>query len=268
MKQGLPMVQKTAREAMAIYQNAQDLVGDRNEIIEEFIKSIIVKCIWFIQNNYDSTRIIKLTGREDVEFMNLKDRLTKDGKTIVSGDSDRPFLNIVGSDLKGEVKVNIKAGSIRPISEEERKENITQLINLISSNQQIGSSIDSKELTKEVSKILHIENKGIVMDPKTPEQENILLKRNVPVMPHMNEPHDQHLAVHEMDGSNTPAAINHRLAHKLMKSFIEKSQPQGAQLPINGKAQGVSLNNISGFPVGSSPEPIAFPLKEGLQAGL
>lgn len=257
MKQGLPMVQKTAREAMAIYQNAQDLVGDRNEIIEEFIKSIIVKCIWFIQNNYDSTRIIKLTGREDVEFMNLKDRLKgQNGKPLVEGNKDRPFLKFVGSELTGQVKVRIKSGSIRPVSEEQRREDITQLISLISTNQQIATSIDSKELTKEVSKILHIENKGIVMDPKTPEQENILLKRNVPVMPHMNEDHSAHLAVHERDGSNTDAAINHRLAHKLMKSFIDKAQPQASPMPIKGGGnQELSLEGISGFPRGNTPEP-------------
>lgn len=259
MKQGLPQVQKTAREAMAIVAEATDVISDRVGLIEDLVASVMNKCIWLIQKYYDTTKVIRLTGMEEAEFLGFKDKF----QNKVQGTANRPFMKFVGTELIGKMSVTIKAGSTRPVDEDQRKADLTQLIQLMGQSQQVAAAVDSKELLKEITKVLHFENKGIILDAKSPEQENVLLKRNIPVMPHMNEPHDQHIAAHDMENNNTPAFIAHRLNHILMKSFIERSQVSAPVGPApNAGASGpggLSQENISGMPMGSSVPPEAMP---------
>lgn len=259
MKQGLPQVQKTAREAMAIVAEATDIISDRVGLIEDLIALVMNKCIWLIQNNYDTTRVIQLTGMEEAEFLGFKDKF----QDKAQGTAKRPFLKFVGKELAGKMSVTIKAGSTRPVDEDQRKADLTQLIQLMGQSQQVVAAVDSKELLKEITKVLHFENKGIIFDAKSPEQENVLLKRNIPVMPHMNESHEQHIAAHDLENNNTSAFIAHLLNHRLMKSFIEQSQMSAPVGPTpNAGASGpggLSQENISGMPMGSSVPPEAMP---------
>ena len=260
MKQGLPQTQKTAREAMAIVQESQDVISYRSGKVEQAAAEIIKKCVWLIQNFYDTTRIIAITGMQDVEYMGLKDKYVGKGMSVI-GKPDRPFIGFVGKDLIGKMSVRVKAGSAMPVNEGQRKEDITQLIQLMGQFPQMASAVDTKELLKEIAKALHIENKNILFDAKSPYQENSLLKRNIPVMPNINEPHDEHIHGHELESNNTPAFIAHLLNHKLMKNFIDKSQPSQAPA-LNTGAAGpgeLSRENISGMPIGSSVPPEAMP---------
>ncbi|MGE0630958.1 MAG: hypothetical protein AB7O96_01015 [Pseudobdellovibrionaceae bacterium] len=262
MKQGLPQAQKTAREAMAIVAESQDVVGYRASKVEDAVAEIIKKCIWLIQNFYDSTRVISLTGMDEVEFLGFKDKLKDNkSKTKLLGTSKKPFLEFVGKDLMGKMRVKVKAGSTQPVNEEQRKADIAQLTELMGKSPQIAAGIDSKELLKEIGKLLHLENKRITLDTTSPEQENILLKRNIPVLPNMNEDHAQHLASHDLENNNTPAFLMHTFAHRLMKSFLEKSQFYGQvdQKQMPAGPGGLSQNNISGMPQGSSVPPQAMP---------
>lgn len=261
MKQGVPQSQKTAREAMAIVQESQDVVSDRVGLIEEALESVMAKCVWLMQNFYDTTRMVSLSGMEEVEFLGYKEKYPNNFK----GTADKPFVEFVGKrDLLGKMSISIKAGSSMPTNEAQRKQDLIEFLGLIKQAPQLISAIDPKEVLKEGARIFHIENKGIIFDPKTPEQENALLKRNVPVMPHYNESHEQHIAGHERENNGSPAFIAHILNHKLMKAFIEQSQlnspagPTYAQ-PANGE---LSQENISGFPQGSSVPPEALPQQQ------
>ena len=261
MKQGLPQVQKTAREAMAIVGEAQDVMSYRAGKLEAVIAEVINKCVWLIQNRYDTTKVISLTNMEEAEYLGFKEKI-KSEKIEVLGSSRRPFLKFVGTDLMGKMKVRVKAGSTLPVNEAQRKQDITTLIDLMGKSPQMAAAVDTKELLKEIAKLLHIENKRILLDSKTPEQENSLLKRNIPVLPAMNENHDEHLAAHQLEHNNTPAFIMHVFAHNLMKSFLDKSQFYGqvqqSQQPPGGLPN-LSQNNISGFPQGSSVPASAIP---------
>lgn len=262
MKQGLPQTQKTAREAMAIVAEAQDVMSFRASRVEKAIKEVIEKCIWLIQNRYDTTRIISLSGMEEAEFLGFRDKLKQDGASSqLMGTSKRPFLSFVGTDLQGKMRVKIKPGSTRPVNEEQRKADITQLIDLMGKSQQMAAAVDPNELLKEIGKLLHIENKRILLDTSTPEQENGLLKRDIPVLPSINENHDQHIAAHEMENNNTPAFLMHLFAHRLMKSFLEKSQFYGQvnQPSLPAGPGGLSQQRISGLPMGASVPPSAMP---------
>lgn len=259
MKQGLPQVQKTAREAMAIVNEAQDVISYRAGKVEDAIAEVIKKCVWLIQNRYDTTRVISLTNMEEAEYLGFKEKL-KSSKFEILGDSKRPFVKFVGTDLMGKMRVKVKAGSTLPINEAQRKADITQLIDLMGKSPQMAAAVDTKEMLKEIGKLLHIENKRILLDGKTPEQENSLLKRNIPVLPNMNENHEEHLAAHQLEHNNTPAFIMHVFAHNLMKSFLDKSQFYGqVQAQSNQGLGGLNQNNISGFPQGSSVPPAALP---------
>jgi len=267
MKQGLPQTTKTAREAMAIVAESADVISDRVGLLEDVIASVIEKCIWLIQHKYDTTKVISLSGMEEVEFLAFKERF---GEKAL-GNAKNPFLNVVGTDLQGKMRVRVKAGSTLPVDENQRKADITQLIALMGQSQQVSAQVDPKELLKEVSKVLHIENKGIIFDSKTPEQENSLLKRNIPVTPQMNEPHDEHLAAHDLENNNTPAFIAHAFTHRLMKSFVERSQltAMKGQSPNIGMAGpgGLSQENISGMPQGSNVPPESLPTQQTQQSG-
>lgn len=263
MKQGLPQSKKTAREAMAIVAESQDITTDRAVLIEERVAEVIEKCISLIQTNYDTTRVIAISGMEEAEFLGLQEKFkSKDGKRdLLQGTSKSPFISFVGSqDLLGKMSVRIKAGSALPVNEAQRKQDFAELIQMAGSNQIVAAAMDPKEALKELSKLLHIENKRIIIDPKSPKQENVLLKRNIPVMPHWNEPHDQHIAAHEMENNASEAFINHILAHKLMKSHVEGSRLQAQQPPqVPQGPGGLSQENISGLPMGSSVPPSAMP---------
>lgn len=257
MKQGLPQAKKTAREAMAIVAESQDVIGYRASIIEDAVAAVIEKCIWLIQKNYDTTRVVALTGMEQAEFLGLKDR----AKESLLGDFKKPFLKYVGTKLLGEMAVRVKAGSARPTNEDQRKQDLIELFTAAASNQQIAAAIDGKEALKEFAKVLNLENKGIIIDPKSPEQESALLKRNVPVMPGLSDNHDDHIARHEIENNSTPAFIAHMFVHELMKTFVSGSQlqvPQSALQAATGPG-GLSQENISGVPMGSSVPPSAMP---------
>jgi hypothetical protein len=262
MKQGLPQSKKTAREAMAIVSEAQDITTDRAVLVEEAVADVINKCIILIQQFYDTTRVVALTGMEQAQFLGLKDDLNKVRPGMLQGDHNKPYISFVGNqDLLGKMSVRTKAGSAMPVNEEQRKKDLIELFTAAASNQNIAASIDGKEALKEFTKALHLENKGIIIDPKSPEQESSLLKRNVPVMPGLNDNHDAHLKNHEMENNGTPAFIAHTLAHKLMKSFIGGSQLQTPQAAINAASGpgGLSQENIGGLPMGSSVPPGAMP---------
>lgn len=262
MKQGLPQSKKTAREAMAIVSESQDITTDRAVIIEERVAEVIEKCIVLIQSNYDTTRVIRITGMEQTEFLGLKDR----AKGMIQGDYNKPYISFVGSkDLLGKMSVRIKAGSAMPVNEGQRKQDFSEFMSVAASNPIISAAVDPKEALKEFTKMLHLENKGIIIDPKSPEQENILLKRNVPVMPNINENHDDHLVKHELENNGSDAFVNHILAHKLLKSFIQGSQLQAPQAAIQAASGpgGLSQENISGLPMGSSVPPSAMPQQGG-----
>lgn len=250
MKQGLPQAQKTAREAMAIVQEAQDVMSDRSGVIEDVVSKVIDKCIWLIQNFYDSTRVIELSGMDEGELLGLKEKFG--GR--ISGDARHPFFSFVGKELTGKMRVRVKAGSAAPVNEAQRRNDLMTLVQFMGQSQQLAAAVDSKELIKEIAKILHIENKGIIYDAKSPEQENSLLKRNIPVMPNINEPHEIHLAAHELENNNTPAFLQHLFGHRLLKSFIDKSKMAAAQPPVQMQSGpgGLSQENIGGLPMGSS----------------
>jgi len=267
MKQGLPQVQKTAREAMAIVAESQDVLGYRTGKIEEVIKKVIEKCIWLIQKFYDATRVMDLTGMEEVEFLGFKDKYNSEKNDRLLGNFRRPFLKFVGTELVGKMRVKVKAGSSMPPNEAQRKQDLSELFSIAAQNQVVMQAIDPKEALKELAKILHVENKGIIIDPKSPEQENSLLKRNIPVMPHMNEPHDDHLATHLRENNNTPAFIMHIFAHHVLKSFVQRTQPAetGPTSRPSGNEE-LSQENISGMPQGSSVPPSALPQQPGAEA--
>ncbi|MDL1870622.1 hypothetical protein FBR05_00265 [Deltaproteobacteria bacterium PRO3] len=277
-KQGLPQAQKTAREAMAIYQEAQDVVSYRAGIVEDFIGRILQKCIWLIQHFYDATRVIAMTGMEEAEFLGFKDKVKGLENSSVMGTAAKPFLSFVGTDLVGQMKVRIKAGSAMPVNEGQRKEEMLQLFEAAGKNQTIAAALDPKEALKEFAKLLHLDNKRIIIDPKSPEQENALLKRGIPVMPMLGEDHASHIAAHQLENNNTPAFLAHLMAHKLLESFIQKSSMVGAA--PNSGAQGPSGilgQAVSGLPQGSnaplpggpqpgravSPPPVPSPAPEG-----
>lgn len=265
MKQGLPQSQKTAREAMAIVAESQDVIGDRASLIEDAVADVISKCIVLIQTFYDTTRVMAITGMEQAQFLGLKDRLgniSGENKMRLLGNAKKPFISFVGSrDLVGKMGVRIKAGSAQPVNEEQRKQDFLGLMQVAASNPIIASAIDPKEALKEYAKILHIENKNIIIDPKSPEQENALLKRDIPVMPNISENHDDHIARHEREHNGTEAFIMHLLGHKLLKSFIGNSQ---LQAPDQFREEGqLSQDNISGVPQGSSVPPNAMPQPAG-----
>jgi len=262
MKQGLPQTNKTAREAMAIVAESQDITTDRAVLIEEAVADVINKCIILIQSFYDTTRVVALTGMEQAEFLGLKDKMNKVRPDMIQGDYNKPYLTFVGKeDLLGKMSVRIKSGSAMPVNEAQRKQDISELFTAAASNPNIAASIDGKEALKEFTKALHLENKGIIIDPKSPEQESVLLKRNIPVMPGMNDNHDYHLQNHEMENNKTPAFISHILAHKLMKSFIQGSQLQAPQSAVNAASGpgGLSQENIGGLPMGSNVPPSGLP---------
>lgn len=258
MKQGLPQSEKTAREAMLIASESSSVVGYISGKVEDVVASVLTKCIWMVQTYYDKTRVISLTGMEEAEYIGFKEKF-KDRKGVqVLGTSKRPFVSFVGTELQGKMRVKVKAGSAMPVNEAQRKQDIEQLVALMGQNQQMAAAVDSKELIKEIAKLLHIENKGIILDPKSPEQENALLKRNIPVMPHLNEPHDDHIARHERENNNTPAFIAHLLSHKIMKSFIEGATLQGSQ-PTPGAPGDLLGQRVSGLPQGSNVPPAGLP---------
>lgn len=263
MKQGLPQSRKTAREAMAIVAESQDVIGDRAALIEDAVADVVLKCIILIQSFYDTTRVIAITGMEQAQFLGIKDRLPEkaDGMQLL-GSAKQPFVSFVGNrDLTGKMGVRIKAGAAQPVDEMQRKEDFMALIQVAASNPIIAAAIDPKEALKEFAKILHIENKNIIIDPKSPEQENALLKRNIPVMPNISENHDDHLARHKRENNGTEAFIMHQLGHQLLKAFVGNSQLQApAQLKQAGE---LSQDNISGLPQGSSVPPSAMPQPTG-----
>jgi len=264
MKQGLPQASKTAREAMAIVEEAQNVLSDRASRVEEVVKEVIEKCIILIQDFYDTTKIIRLTGMEEVEYLGLKDRY----QDRLEGNSKKPFLRFVGKDLVGKMEVRVKPGSSQPASEEQREQSLTKLIGLIGQLPTLNAAIDPVEVLKEIARVLHIENKGIILDTSTPEQENSILKRDVPVMPKINEPHDIHIAAHERENNGTNAFILHILGHKLMKSFkdsAEKAAPQKAMPAQQAPDGDLSQENISGFPQGSSVPPEMLPEQQSQQ---
>lgn len=263
MKQGLPQSRKTAREAVAIAAEAQDIIGDRAGLIEDAVADVISKCIILIQTHYDTTRVIRLTGMEQAEFLGFKDRISPEkGSMQLLGSHKKPFLSFVGNkDLVGEMGVRIKVGSSRPVDENERRENFLSFLQAASTNPVIASNVDPKESLKEFAKILKIENKNIIVDPKSPAQENALLKRNVPVMPMISENHDEHIAAHETENNGSPAFVNHLLSHKLLKSFVQNSVMQ-APAPMQQGGE-LSADNISGLPRGSSVLPSAMPQPAG-----
>lgn len=256
MKQGLSQSTKTAREAMAIVAEAQDVIGDRASLIEDAVANVISKCIVLIQQFYDTTRVVALTGMEQAEFIGLKDR----SKGMVKGDYKRPFISFVGTKLVGKMRVRIKAGSAQPVDENQRKQDFRDLIELAASNPIVAAAIDPKEALKEFAKIIHVENKGLIIDPKAPEQENALLKRDIPVMPNISENHEEHIAKHERENNGSDAFVMHLLGHKLLKSFVGNSQ---LQAPVTQRAEGLSQDNISGVPQGSSVPPGAMPQQVG-----
>lgn len=262
MKQGLPQTQKTARETVAIVAEAQDIIGDRAGLVEDAVADVIAKCIVLIQTYYNTTRVIRLTGMEQAEFLGFKDRIGPNSQGMqLLGDYKKPFLSFVGNkDLLGEMGVRIKVGSSRPVDENERRENFLLFLQA-GQNPLIASNIDPKESLKEFAKILKIENKNIIIDPKSPAQENSLLKRDVPVMPMISENHDEHIAAHEMENNRTSAFINHIFSHKLLKSFVQGSVMQ-APAPMQQGGE-LSADNISGLPRGSNVPPSAMPQPVG-----
>ncbi len=263
MKQGLPQSEKTAREAMLIAAENQSVIQFMSGRVEDMVSSVILKCIRLIQKNYDSTRVMALTGMEEAEYLGLKDNVQKHKVAELLGDSKRPFISFVGTKLKGEFGVRVKAGSAMPVNEAQRRNDIEMVITLMGKDPEFSANVDKKELGKEVAKILHIENKNIIIDPKSPEQENELLKRNIPVMPMLNEDHADHWKRHDLENNRTPAFINHQLGHKLMQSFIEKSQMAGAA-PNMPQGMGNILNQqISGLPQGSAVPPAGVPQPPG-----
>lgn len=268
MKQGLPQSRKTAREAMAIVAESQDVIGDRAALVEDVVARVIEKCIILIQTFYDSTRVMAITGMEQAEFLGLQDRtasIKKQNNGIgieVLGSAKKPFISFTGNrDLVGKMGIRIKAGSARPVDENQRKEDFMLLMQAGSANPIFSSAIDPKEALKDFAKILHIENKNIIIDPKSPEQENALLKRNIPVMPNISENHEEHIARHERENNGTDAYVMHLLGHKLLKSFVQNSK---LQAPTQLKQAGeLSQDNISGLPQGSSVPPSAMPRPTG-----
>jgi len=255
MKQGLPQSRKTAREAMAIVSESQDVTTDRATIIEEAVAEVIRKCILLIQQFYDTTRTVSISGMEQAEFLGFKDK----AKESIIGDFKRPYIKFVGKELLGQMSVRITAGSAMPVNEAQRKQDFSEFLMVASSNPIISSAIDPKEALKEFAKLLHLENKGIIIDPKSPEQESALLKRNVPVMPGLNDNHEDHLKRHDVENNNTPAFMAHILNHRLMKAFQGQSSMQTPPALQPQGPGGLSQENIGGVPSGSSVPPGALP---------
>ena len=256
MKQGLPQAEKTARESMLIASENQSVIQFMAGKVEDMVGAVISKCILLIQNNYDASRVMALTGMEDVEYIGLRDKV-KGQKFEMLGDAKRPFIRFVGTELTGKFNVRVKAGSAMPVNEAQRRQDVELIIGLMGKDQEFSAGIDKRELGKEVAKVTHIENKNIIIDPKTPEQENALLKRDVPVMANWNEPHADHIKRHQLENNNTKAFLNHILSHKLMDSYISKSQMTGAPMP--GMPPNLLNQTISGLPQGTAAPAASMP---------
>lgn len=263
MRQGMTQVQKTAREAMAIYQESQDVMSERSSRVDDVIASVIKKAIILMQKNYDTTRVVDLTGMEEVEFLGLKEKFKSDAKGVeIQGTSKRPFVSFVGTQLSNKIKVRIKPGSARPPDESQRKEEIMALLQGMKSTPQISARVNWDELIKEIGKVFHLDAKRILIAPKNPSQENALLKQDIPVMPMLNEDHAGHLAEHERENNGTPAFKNHIEGHKLLESFLGRHQAPGGGAVPNLGAQlpgGVSPTNIPGMPMGTQGPVVAPP---------
>lgn len=255
-KTGSPQKKKTAREAVLIAASAQTVTVDRATEVEKVVNQAMTKAILLIQKFYDRTRVIRLTGMEEVEFLNLKDRVgeklkEKVPEDFLSGSAEMPFIKFVGNQMKGEMSVRISSGSTLPTDEESKKADMALYFQLGQQFPPLFEMSDPKELSKELVKLLHFQNKNIIIEPTSPEQENVLLKRNIPVMPSINENHDQHVQVHGLESNNTPAFLNHMLGHQLMQSHQRSSQPQGGGqgLPEQPKdLQDLATEGIPGTP--------------------
>lgn len=266
MKQGLPQVEKTAREAMAIVREAQDVVSYKAYQVERCLASILNKCIWLIQNFYDTTRVVKLTGMEKAEYLGFQDKIKRVGAKAglaLGGSEENPYLSFVGKNIAGKFSVRVEPGSTMPVNEAMRKQELQEFIGLIMKAPQIMAATNPQELLKEIAKVLHLENKGIILDAKSPEQENELLKRDVPLVPELNEDHVAHLASHERENNKSSSFISHILTHKLMQGFLAKAQVgQGPPIQV-GKDPMALSQNIPGMPQGSAVPPGALPQVPG-----
>lgn len=262
MKQGLPQTKKTAREAMAIMAESQDVISFKQNKVIDVVRRVMRKCIWLIQNKYTTTRVIRLSGMEEAEVLRFKERVEGkiEGLKITKDGRGEAYMSFVGASLQPKnagpdaFDVKIKPGSITEVNEVTRKQDVIQLLQLTAQVPELKAYTNFEELAKEVGELLNLTNRNIVSPPKSPTQENVLLKRNVPVMPMLNEDHAAHLEQHLNESTGTEAFKQHIEGHRLMMKFIGRPQVLGGQTPgVPGQLGGLNPNSISGSPTGSNP---------------
>jgi len=240
---------KTATEVNATEAAAQQVSGENLERLEEVIASIANKWVSLMQDNYSNTRTVALTGMPDYKFQDYQDRL---GESM-DGSSKHPFLKFTKGDIGKKLNVRIKAGSTTPDSDQTRMAKFQGFMKFVSTGK-LMAGVDLEEVLKEAVEVFDVRNDNLTMGKDNPMEESRLLNAGAYIAPKINEQHDKHLQIHEMESNGNNENILHILGHKMFKAQMDANQmAESATTPPKMPQTGQS------FVGADQQQPVALP---------
>lgn len=172
-----------------------------------------------MQENYDSTRIISLTGMDEAGFIARKNSLGD----LVSGDSKRAYLSFTKENISGDVQCSVKSGSTAPDNEQARIAKLSGFVKFASSFPGLSAGIDVQELLDEAIEVFGLRNQNLTIRKDNPTGESKLLNSGVFLPARMSENHDAHIEIHERESNGNNQNILHILMHKEFKRQLEEN---------------------------------------------
>lgn len=210
---------KTATEVKAVEMAAAQVSGEGLERLEECMASIANKWLILMAENYDGKRYVQLSGIADAEFLSLKNSLGDQ----LEGEPKRATLTFSGKDLQHKLKVTVKPGSTAPDNDQMRRANFQGFAQFVATAQLIAG-VDQEAMLREAAQVFNVENQNLLIRKDNPLEESRLLNSGVYIAPRMDENHDYHLAIHDIETNGSSENLIHRLGHLMFKRQKEVMQ--------------------------------------------
>jgi len=207
-----------------------------------------------IQDNYKTSKAVRISGMSDAEFLQFKENI---GDRL-EGSAKSPFIRVDASLFKGKkVKAKIQAGSTARDSDRTRLGKLQGFAQtVLALGPQGAANLDIDEFVKEAAQAFGVANDNITTRKDNPMEESRLLNNGVFVMPRLNEDHEKHLEVHRRESNGSDQNVLHMAGHQMFLDQLQNNQ--AAQLKSNlKKAEEAPLtgSSFAQGPVEGQPQP-------------
>jgi len=234
-----PRNARTATAANIINQASQVIQSEQGDLVQDFFLNIMKKDLKLMQQTYDLERIIPIVGNEPGVFK---------------------FEKFNKEQIKGEFDIMIEPYSALQRNPDQEQQKALQFTSVM--KQLFPELVDNVELAKDLGQSFRKNNIGKIIPqlgqqqqqepPKDPNTENLILATGGEVRPSANDPHEQHIPIHQAARESMAANGSEEFILQKFDTHVQEHQAM-----MQPQQQAPQLQQIPGVP----------PIGTGQQAG-